>query len=952
MSARETDSRSDVSFIPEPRSEKNVSENGISPENLQYVEQLYEEWRKNRNAVSSEWDRFFSGAGTKTPDQPAAPAPSPQNIQYKQGRVESLIWAYRDVGYLYARLNPLVGYYSADLLYMNEQDQGIYETLTLREFGLDEGDLDTVFSSGRVLQPSRAPLRDIIQSLRETYCSSIGIEFLHIQNKKMRKWIIEKMETTHGKPVFGAERKKMILEDLVRAEEFEHFLHSQFIGQKRFSLEGAEVLIPALHFLVDVSVDSAIEDIVIGMSHRGRLNVLANILNKPIVEVFSEFEDIFDPSLYGGSGDVKYHRGYQLDHVHENGNHVMISLVPNPSHLESVDPVVQGIARGIQQKKKDLSGSRVIPILIHGDAAFSGQGVVAETLNLSQLKGYSTSGTIHIIINNQIGFTTSTKDARSTFFPTDIGKMLHIPILHVNSDDPEAVVHAAQLAFEFRRNFRRDVIIDIVCYRRHGHNEGDEPSFTHPKMYERIKYHTSTTHRYLKVLDETGVLQKEEAELFARRFRDSLKEDLQKIKSEKISTPRKIDSRLHSSVYVDTGVEQRVLEKIVDRITAIPQGFHMHRKLERIVGDRAHRLENGGQIDFSLAEALAFGSLLLEGVHVRLSGEDSARGTFSQRHAMWWDTQSSHPVSYVPLNHLEKNQAEFAVYDSPLSEFSVLGFEYGYALARTDTLVLWEAQFGDFCNGAQVIIDNYIVSGESKWQVKNGIVLLLPHGYEGQGPEHSSAHLERFLQLCANNNIKVCFPTTPAQYFHLLRSHVKDQDRKPLIIMTPKSLLRSRNSVSQIGELSGGKFQKVIEDADAPTGAKNLFFCSGKIYYDLLKKRKEIDDCALIRIEQLYPFPADEILRILTLQKEQKSVFWVQEETQNRGAWTYIQNHFLSNFGNMRVHYIGRKEGASPATGSHRLHQQEQQSILQTLLQSINQRENKRVESALSDSMQ
>ena len=916
------------------------------------MEHLYEEWQKNRNTVSSEWDGFFAGAGGKTPVHMSASEASSHTLQYKQGRVESLIWAYRDVGYLYARLNPLVGYYSADLLYSNEQDQGIYETLTLREFGLDEGDLDTVFSSGRALKPPQAPLRDIIQSLRETYCSSIGIEFLHIQNKKMRTWIIEKMETTHGRPVFEAERKKRILGDLVRAEEFERFLHSQFVGQKRFSLEGAEVLIPALHFLVDVSVDSAVEDIVIGMSHRGRLNVLANILDKPITEVFSEFEDIFDPFLYGGSGDVKYHRGYRLDHVHENGDHVMINLVPNPSHLESVDPVVQGIARGIQQKKKDLTGGRVIPILIHGDAAFSGQGVVAETLNLSQLKGYSTGGTIHIIINNQIGFTTSTKDARSTFFPTDIGKMLHIPIFHVNSDDPESVVHAAHLAFEFRKYFRRDVIIDIVCYRRHGHNEGDEPSFTHPKMYERIKYHTSTAQRYLKTLDESGVLRKEDGELLARDFRESLKEDLQKIKSEHISSVRKVDSEPQYSPDEHMGVEERVLKKIAKSITTIPQWFHMHRKLERIIGERAHRLENEGKIDFSLAEALAFGSLLLEGIHVRLSGEDSARGTFSQRHAVWWDTESSTPISYVPLNHLQKDQAEFAVYDSPLSEFSVLGFEYGYALARPDTLVLWEAQFGDFCNGAQVIIDNYIVSGESKWQAKSGIVLLLPHGYEGQGPEHSSAHLERFLQLCADNNITVCAPTTPAQYFHLLRTHAKDYDKKPLIIMTPKSLLRSRNAVSRTGELSGGRFQKVIGDTNNPAGAENLFFCSGKIYYDLLKIKKDIDDGALIRIEQLYPFPADEIQRILTLSKSLPSVYWVQEETRNRGAWNYIRNQFLSNFGNMRLHYIGRKEAASPATGSHRVHQQEQQSILQTLLHSMNQRENTGVKSALSDSMQ
>ena len=907
--------------------EYRLSDFSLSPHNIEYIEELYEDWKKNKSSVNKEWQEYFSLFDLEKAAPITASDPSLQH--YKQGRVDSLIWAYRDVGYLYAFLNPLVGYLSADLLYLYEQEHGLYETLTLKEFGLKEDDLDTVFSTGRYLKPERAPLRKLIEALRVTYCSSIGVEFLHIQNKQKRNWIIERMESTRGKPSFDNSTKKIILQDLIKAEEFEHLLHSQFIGQKRFSLEGAEVLIPALHFLVNSAVESSIQDIVIGTSHRGRLNVLANILNKPAVEIFSEFEDIYDPDQYGGSGDVKYHRGYQLEHVHEDEKRVLINLVPNPSHLESVDPVVEGIARGLQHKRGDAHKKNVIPLLIHGDAAFSGQGVVAETLNLSQLRGYNTGGTIHIIVNNQIGFTTSTKDARSTFFPTDIGKMLYIPIFHVNGDDPEAVVHTVDLALQFRQRFNCDVIIDIFCYRRHGHNEGDEPSFTHPKMYQLIRYHTSVTKKYAETLDKLGALSIDESKEFAENYRNSVKKVLE-IKEKKTNGNLKKKFQPHLPPRRDTGVEQKILEEIAGKISTIPEHFPIHKKLERIVKDRERRFKEGGPFDFSLAEALAFGSLLIEGVHIRLSGEDSARGTFSQRHTVWWDVESTHPISYVPLNNLRSDQAEFAVYDSPLSEFSILGFEYGYAMAQSDALVVWEAQFGDFCNGAQVIIDNYIVSSESKWQSKNGLVMLLPHGYEGQGPEHSSAHLERFLQLSAENNIRVCNPSTPAQYFHLLRDQALGQVKKTLIIMTPKSLLRNRNAVSYLQDFTLGGFQEVIDDQTAQASSHFIAFCSGKIYYDLVKKKSTLDlnNLAIIRIEQLYPFPDKEIEKILNKYKDYRGLYWVQEESKNRGTWSFIQSKFCEISGLKNISYIGRKESASPATGSHSRHIKEQEIIL------------------------
>jgi len=915
-----------------------VTEKNLSFGNEAYAEELYSSWKREPHSVPQDWKEYFEAL-----DIPTVHTPPPQTrtaaghaLHPKQGRVHSLIWGYRDVGYLYARLNPLVGYLAADLLYLHKQEEGLYERLTLREFDLGEEELEAEFSTGRYFEPRRATLREIITMLRETYCSSIGVEFLHIQNKPMRSWIIEKMETSRGKNRLDASQRLRILSDLLRAEVLERFLHTTFIGQKRFSLEGSEVLISALHSLVDTAVEADIEEIVIGMSHRGRLNVLSRILNKPADEIFSEFEDIVDPELYGGSGDVKYHKGYRVDHVHEDGKRIGITLVPNPSHLESVDPVVEGMARGIQLKKGALGRSKVIPLLIHGDAAFSGQGVVAETLNLSQLNGYTTGGSIHIVMNNQIGFTTSTKDARSTFFPTDVGKMLPIPIFHVNGDDPEAVIFVTDLAFQFRERFKSDIIIDIFCYRRHGHNEGDEPSFTHPRMYHHIKYHDSVAKIYSKKLVEQNLLTEERIRKIEEEERAALKQALDRTKSGYRAKTASGGSREDEEENA-TAVMFDTLKMITQRISSIPEGFNIHNKLERIVKEREKRFMEGKSIDFSLAESLAFGSLLLEGIPVRLSGEDSARGTFSQRHTVWWDTESSRPYSHTPLNRLSVDQAQFVVYDSPLSEFSVLGFEYGYALARPDSLVLWEAQFGDFCNGAQVIIDNYIAAGEKKWQAACNLVMLLPHGYEGQGPEHSSAHMERFLQLSADENMYVCIVSTPAQYFHLLRRQAKQRTKKPLIIFTPKSLLRAKTAVSQIEEFTNGEFSSVIDDPDGRKTASVLCFCAGKIYYELSARKSELKrvDPAIIRIEQLSPFPLEEIEAALKRYPRQKELIWVQEEPKNRGAWTYIQDKFSKTSFSGSLKYIGRVQSASPATGSHRKHKIEQEAIIESVFKTI-----------------
>jgi 2-oxoglutarate dehydrogenase E1 component len=903
--------------------------------NSDLLEELFTEWQKDPKTVSPDWDRYFSKLQAETAS-PAGNVPS-DGVHYKQGRVNSLMWAYRDVGYLYARLNPLEGYMPRDLMYVFKTIQGNYESLSLKEFGLGENDLETEFSAGRYLDPPKDRLKGIITSLQETYCSYIGYEILHIQNKPVRNWLIRRIEQERNVSPINDAQKRIIQNDLVQAEEFEHFLHSRFVGQKRFSLEGSEALIPALHYLVDIAAGQGLEEIVIGMSHRGRLNVLANVMGKPAVQTFNEFEDKDDSPTFSGSGDVKYHLGYSTDHQNDDGTSVHISLVANPSHLEAVDAVVLGKTRGIQRRRGDRVRRKVIPVILHGDAAFSGQGIVAETFNLSKLRGYDVGGAIHIVVNNQIGFTTAGKDSRSSYFPTDMAKAMPFPIFHVNGDHPEEVIKALDLGIRFRQKFGYDVIIDIFCYRRYGHNEADDPSFTHPIMYKMIKKTPGVRTLYGRDLDGKGIYTEQDQSVFSSTYVDGLKQALETARSD--SGTSEADGfksgewdgfiREYSHTPVETGVELETLKAIGDTLTTVPGGFEIHSKLSRIIADRRKMYQEGEALNWSAVELLTFGTLLIEGTHIRLSGEDSSRGTFSQRHAIWWNVNTDDPQPYSPLNLLVEDQAKFTVYDSPLSEYSILGFEFGNSLAQPRVLSMWEAQFGDFSNGAQVIIDQFVAASEAKWDRSTGLVLLLPHGYEGQGPEHSNAFLERYLQLCAQDNMQVCNLTTPAQYFHLLRRQMKREFRKPLILMTPKSLLRHKKAVSNLTDLSRGHFREVLPDNEKREDARHLLLCSGKVYYDLLDKREELGDreTAIIRMEQFYPYPQMQLEAAVQRYKKAESLTWVQEEPKNRGAWSFLYERLQEGL-KRPVRYVGRAASASPAEGSYRQHIHEQNRLL------------------------
>ena len=908
-------------------------------DNLSYIENLCREWERDPSVVGPAWNAYFREAAMPDGAPPQAKSETPKSdMAYRQGRVDSMLWAYRDIGHLYARLNPLGEDGKPNHDYLRREDTVAYEELTLDEFGISPDDIDTVFSAGRFMNPSPAPLRDIVAAFRETYCGPIGVEFLHIQDKNIRRWLIEKMESTRNRPTLDVDQKRIILEDLLRTEALERTLGQFYAGQKRFSLEGSEAIIPGPHFLVDSAPRYGIEDFVIGTTHRGRLSILNTILHMTPEELFSTFEEHFKPGMYGGGGDVKYHIGYETDHVLDDGGTAHISMCANASHLESIDAVVLGKARALQDKKRDRERKRVLPILLHGDAAFCGQGVVAEILNLSRLKGYATGGTIHIIINNQIGFTTAARDARSSLFPTDVAKALPVPIFHVNGDDPEALVYVADLALQFRQTFGGDCVIDVFCYRRHGHNETDEPSFTHPYMYRLIKDHPGVGAIYGRYCAETHVASEQEQTSITHKHVETLKRALKHERAEPITSINSNQGpewdrieRGYSHEQAETKVAESMLRSIGRNIMNVPDGFGVHRTLARILSRRKKAFEENSSVDWSLAEALAFGSLLLEGVPVRLSGEDSVRGTFSQRHLTWWDIESDRPRSYTPLQALDSEQAELAAFDSPLSEYSVLGFEYGYSLVGPNTLVAWEAQFGDFANGAQVIIDNYIASAESKWDRSSGLVLLLPHGSEGQGPDHSSAHLERFLQLAAADNIQVCNVTTPAQYFHVLRRQVKMSCRKPLIIMTPKSLLRHPKVVSAVTELAEGGFQEVLDDSCDPDQVERVLLCSGKVYYDLLARRQDTGrtDSATIRVELLYPFPDQSLGACMERYPRAGTVTWIQEEQRNSGAWAYMRERFSSHFPQIDLQYIGRQERAASATGLFRQFQEEQKKLIE-----------------------
>ncbi|MCI0638994.1 MAG: 2-oxoglutarate dehydrogenase E1 component [Gemmataceae bacterium] len=889
--------------------------------NLLAIEEAYKRWKQDPASVEESWRVFFEGFELGLAQQPAV-LPSPEA---RQAGIIRLIDAYRGLGHLLAKLDPL-----------SEPPKSV-ALLDISEFGFTEHDLDRTFDTSHFLGLERGTLRQLLAALRETYCRTIGVEYMHIQDNHIRRWLEERIEPRRLQPEYGRRQKLRVLMDLHYAELFEKFLHTRYLGQKRFSLEGAETLIPILDFLVEKGADSGIREIVLGMAHRGRLNVLANILGKPYAEIFSEFQENYLPNSMAGDGDVKYHLGFSGDRVSARGNRVHLSLTPNPSHLEAVNPVVEGRVRAKQHLFGDQERSRCLPLLIHGDAAVAGQGLVAETLNLSQLQGYKTGGTIHVVINNQIGFTTAPADARSTRYCTDVAKMIEVPIFHVNGEDPEAAVFAIQLAVEFRQTFHKDVFLDMYCYRRWGHNEGDEPSFTQPILYAKILERPSLSEVYTEQLIIRGDLTVEETQAIVQGFQERLEKSQEEIKQ----APQAVGMRGYQGQWkslsaqyswspVETGVSQETLDLLTEAITKLPDGFTPHPKVARLLESRRREQRERKPVDWAFAEALAFGALLAEKTHVRLSGQDTRRGTFSQRHAVLYDNKTGQP--YTPLAHIRPDQAVFSTYDSLLSEAAVLGFEFGYSLDCPEALVVWEAQFGDFVNGAQVIIDQFLVCSNSKWQRDSGLVLLLPHGYEGQGPEHSSARLERFLQLCGEDNIQVCYPTTPAQYFHLLRRQVRRSFRKPLVVMTPKSLLRHRLAASPWEDFTQGNFREVLDDAKAESSkVKRLVLCSGKIYYDLLEQRaKDQAAVALVRVEQFYPFPSDALQRLLKRYAKAREVVWVQEESLNMGGWTFMESRLRAM--GAKVKYIGRDTSASPATGSRQVHLREQKEIVEAAI--------------------
>jgi 2-oxoglutarate dehydrogenase E1 component len=842
----------------------------------------------------------------------------------KQARVLQLINMYRVRGHLIANLDPL----GEQCTYHDELDPSAYK--------LTFWDYDRDFITGGLVGKT-ATLREILEILQKTYCENIGIEYMHIQNPEEKRWLQRKMEPVKNTPYFPYDLKKNILNKLIMAETFEHFIHNRFIGHKRFSLEGSETLIPVLDFLLNLASDNNIKEVVLGMAHRGRLNVLANIIGKSYDSIFSEFEDIQDPNSIQGSGDVKYHVGASGEYRTRNGKLIKVSVASNPSHLEWVNPVVEGITRAKQTRLNDNKSHRkVMPVLIHGDAAFAGQGIVAETLNLSQLSGYRTGGTIHIIINNQIGFTTGPEDARSSVYASDVAKMIQAPIFHVNGDDPEAALWVTRLALEFKLEFKKDVVIDLFGYRRHGHNEGDEPGFTQPLLYEKIKTHPSVKEIYAASLLKNKELSADEIEEMQKNITNTLSQSFDRIKKKATSfntdvplavSKEKVESAIPAK---DTSISNEVLKKIIDAMTVLPQDFTIHPKLKKFLELRKTFINGEIEADWAFAESLAFGSLLFEGTPVRLSGQDSVRGTFSQRHLALTDIHSGE--DYIPLNHISGNQALIEPLDSLLSEAAVLGFEYGYSTADPLALVIWEAQFGDFANSAQVIIDNFIVASFEKWQIPNSLVMLLPHGYEGQGPEHSSARLERFLILCAEDNMQVCNLTTPAQYFHLLRRQIKRVERRPLVIMTPKSLLRNPEAKSPKEDFLNGIFHEIIDDnAENKNKIEKVLLTSGKVYYDLKKYRKQNelqDNTAIIRIEQFYPFKSDLLKNILVSYTNAKKVVWVQEEPMNMGAWNFLVPKLHDILQGKELFYAGRPESASPAVGSAKISSQQQVELV------------------------
>jgi 2-oxoglutarate dehydrogenase E1 component len=897
-----------------------------SPE---YVESLYRDYRRDPGSVEERWALVFAGydlgrarasgrqPGDHGPTEPAEGIPD---------LVRDMVHSYRELGHLVADLDPL------------GHSPRHHPLLSLEEFGFRSVDLDRVVDWAPFRSGERGSLRQLIAALAETYGDRLGVEYMGISDKERRVWLQTRMEPRRNRPELDGDDRRSIFEQLLVAETFEQFLQARYPGQQRFSLEGGEALIPLLDALVEEASRRGVAELVIGVPHRGRLNVLAHVLDKPYEMILAEFEGAALPEDVQGDGDVKYHLGYSHNRRTRRGREIHLSLSPNPSHLEAVNPVVEGIVRAKQEYLGDVERRRVVPVLLHGDAAFMGQGVVYETLALSTLPAFTTGGTVHVIVDNQIGFTTVPPDYLFTRYPSDPGHVLHAPVLHVNADDPEAAVQAARVAVGYRQQFRSDVFIHFVCYRRHGHNELDDPTLTQPRMYEQIRGHPSVVERYRQRLAERGELD----EMAVRRLREARRQVLDGA----LQTARRDRPRQQVMAFggvwaglewagedwsADTRVDRRHLLEVAEAICRLPDDFTPHPRVKKLLDDRRERIRRGDSIDWATAELLAFGTLLREGTAVRLSGQDSVRGTFTQRHAAVFDAGNGR--EYVSLDHLAPDQAAFEAVNSPLSEAGVLGFEYGMSSADPRRLVVWEAQFGDFINSAQVVVDQFIASAESKWQRMSGLVLLLPHGYEGQGPEHSSARVERFLQLAAEGNLQVVNATTPAQIFHALRRQMHRRFRKPLIVMAPKSLLRHPRAVSTLDELAGGTFRLVLDDETVrdPACVRRVLLCSGKVFYALDAARAEGrgDGVALVRVEQLYPFPAKELERAIRRYPETAAVVWAQEEPANQGPWRFVSPLTSGMLGPARtLAYAGREEAASPAVGNYSIHQDEERAFV------------------------
>ena len=923
--------------------------------NAPYVEELYESYLHDPASVADHWRDYFDNVkqvpavdGSSRTDIAHGPIVASFAERAKQGpirtisdsadsemgrkrvAVQQLIAAYRNVGNRWANTDPLKRTERQDI---PELDPAFY--------GFTDGDMDIIFNtSNTFFGKNEMSLRDLLQALRETYCGTIGAEYMFIADQKIKKWWQEKLESIRSRPAFNVDKKRQILDRVTAAEGLERYLQAKYVGQKRFSLEGGESFIACMDEVIHEAGAKGVQEIVIGMAHRGRLNVLVNTLGKMPKDLFAEFEHKGPETL--PAGDVKYHQGFSSD-ISTSAGPVHVSLAFNPSHLEIVNPVVEGSARARMDRRGDVLGQQVLPVLVHGDAAIAGQGVMQETLAMAEVRGYSTGGTLHIVINNQIGFTTSDpRDLRSSLYCTDIMKIIDAPVLHVNGDDPEAVVLATQLAIEFRSQFHKDVAVDIVCFRKLGHNEQDTPSMTQPLMYKIISAHPGTRKLYADKLEAEESLPAGTGEEMVKAYRAAMDAGIQT--SDPVLSNYKGKFAVDWSPFLnkkwtdeaDTAIPLTEWKRLAERISSPREGFKVHPLVEKVLNDRAAMGRGEANVDWGMGEHMAFASLVASGYPVRLSGEDSGRGTFTHRHAVLhnqnrekWDTGI-----YIPLRHVAKDQAPFLVIDSILSEEAVLGFEYGYAAAEPNTLTIWEAQFGDFANGAQVVIDQFIASGEVKWGRANGLVMMLPHGYEGQGPEHSSARLERFMQLCADTNMQVVQPTTASQIFHVLRRQMIRQFRKPLILMTPKSLLRNKEAASPLSEFTKGGFQTVISERDAaidPKQVTRLVVCSGKVYFDLAKARteKKLSDVAIIRLEQLYPFPHKAIAAELKKYPKLEEVVWCQDEPQNQGAWFFVQHNLLENMSDgMKLAYSGRPASASPACGYAHLHQEQQKSLL------------------------